>query len=193
MQDFKDRIMTIDFPEKGLTYPSIRAIMGTRELLTPHLRQLMMEGKLESYDDGGTIRYRPTGWSIEDGWYRQRRDTRVDCIVEVRDGRIGPHFDWLTVWMLEHMPDGNHYSHERVYVFTAEEMKALLPKESNTGKVKASQLRIRTKAGGQEDAPGPMLQYGDRVEILETKTFVGGQSWYRIGEDRWVISGWIQR
>jgi len=61
------------------------------------------------------------------------------------------------------------------------------------GVVTAARLNVRAEPGVRPDNP-PIDQLGSgaRVEIFEESVYEG-DTWYRIGEGRWIHSGWVVR
>jgi L,D-transpeptidase catalytic domain/Bacterial SH3 domain len=66
------------------------------------------------------------------------------------------------------------------------------PPASRRGVVTADVLNVRARPGVTADNPPiGQLRSGTEVDIYEETTY-GGAVWYRIGEGRWVHSGWVR-
>lgn len=62
--------------------------------------------------------------------------------------------------------------------------------ETKTGFVVANKLNIRTGPGANFKVKG-YLPLGTKVTILEEKEYAGA-TWFEIGGDSWVHSGWVR-
>lgn len=66
------------------------------------------------------------------------------------------------------------------------------PAETKRGVVTATVLNVRAKPGVRADNPPvAQLQMGAEVTIFEEQQYEGA-TWYRVGDNRWVHSGWIR-
>ncbi len=66
------------------------------------------------------------------------------------------------------------------------------PVGNRKGVVTATALNVRRRPGvASDNPPVAVLREGAQVEIFEEQN-AGGDIWYRIGIDRWVIAKWVQ-
>ena len=66
------------------------------------------------------------------------------------------------------------------------------PTDTRQGIVTATALNVRARPGvAADNPPVAVLRAGVAVTVYEARS-IGGETWYRIGENRWVLGQWVR-